>query len=373
MPIPLLDLGPMHDEIRAELDGCWREVTGRELYVGGPEVGRFEAAWAAYCRRRYGVGTANGTDALELVLRGLGIGPGDEVVVPANTFVATCEAVVAAGAVPVFADVDPVSLLLTGESLRSVITARTAAVIVVHLFGHVVDMDDVGRVAERAGLALVEDAAQAHGARWAGRAVGSFGVASAFSFYPGKNLGALGDAGAVVTDDAALAARIRSIANHGRTAASHTEHAVVGRNSRLDSLQAAVLSAKLARLDQWNEARRRVAAWYRCHLPAGVRLVEPLEGSTPVHHLAVVRVPFRDQVSAALGEAGIGTGIHYPTPCHRQPAFAHHARGSLPAAESAAEEILSLPMFPHLTEAGVSRVARCLEAVAAAPSEGGRR
>lgn len=372
MPIPLLDLRALHDEIRSDLDGCWHEVTSRELYVGGPEVDRFEAAWAAYCSRRFGVGTANGTDALELVLRGLGIGPGDEVVVPANTFVATCEAVTSAGAVPVFADVDPVSLLLTGETLQPVITARTAAVIVVHLFGHVVDMADVGRVAGAAGLAVVEDAAQAHGARWAGRAVGSFGVASAFSFYPGKNLGALGDAGAVVTDDAALAARIRSIANHGRTPASHTEHAVDGRNSRLDSLQAAVLSAKLARLDRWNEARRQVAAWYRCHLPSGVELVEPLEASTPVHHLAVVRVPFRDEVRAALTEAGIGTGIHYPTPCHRQPAFARHARGALPAAETAAGEILSLPMFPHLTEAGVSAVARCLEGVAGLSGDGPR-
>lgn len=363
MAIPFLDLGAMHDEIRAELDRSWREVTGSDVYVGGAEVDRFEAAWAAYCDRRHGVGTGNGTDAIELVLRGLGIGPGDEVVVPANTFVATAEAVVAAGAVPVFADIDPVSLLLTGARLESVLTPRTAAVIVVHLFGHVVDMDDVGRVADRAGLAVVEDAAQAHGARWGGKMVGSFGVASAFSFYPGKNLGALGDAGAVVTDDGALAARIRSIANHGRTATSHTEHAVVGANSRLDSLQAAVLSAKLDHLDRWNEARRRVATWYRCHLPADISLVEPLEASTAVHHLAVVRLPFRDRARAALDAAGISTGIHYPTPCHRQPAFGRYARGSLPAAEAAADEILSLPMFPHLTEAGVSTVARCLNDV----------
>jgi len=373
MTIPFFELASMHAEIRAELDRAWRGVSGSGAFIGGPYVERFEADWAAYCGTRHGVGVANGTAALQLTLEALGIGPGDEVVVPAATFVATAAAVAAAGARPVFVDVDPKTLLLTAGHLRTALTPRTAAVIPVHLYGQPADMDAIRRVADGAGIAVIEDAAQAHGARWRGARAGSLGHAACFSFYPGKNLGAFGDAGAVVTDDAGLAGRIRSLCNHGRAPDDRDRHDRCGRNDRLDGLQAAVLSVKLTRLEAWNAGRRRLAERYR-HLLAGlpVEPVEVMPGAESSHHLVVVRPERRQAVRAALAAEGIGTAVHYPVPCHRQPAFAEPGTPRLPVAEDAAARVVSLPLFPHLADAAVDRVADALARALAAPKRGRR-
>ncbi len=347
--VPFLDITSMTREVAGELDAAWLRTLEGSAFVGGAAVEDFEHAWAAYCGTRHAVGVANGTDALELALRALGVGPGDEVVVPANTFIATAEAVVMAGAAPRFADVDPRSLLATAATLAEAITPSTAALIVVELFGDMPRMDEIVRLARARGLALIEDAAQAHGAAWDGAPAGSFGDVGCFSFYPGKNLGAFGDGGAVVTNDAALAASVRSMANHGRAPDSKYEHPIAGRNSRLDALQAAVLRIKLGKLDAWNERRRAAAAAYDRHLDpdlVGTLAHDPRGRSA--HHLQVVRVAERDRVRARLGEADIGTGIHYPICCHRQAPFRRFADGPLPHAELAADEILSLPLFPHL-------------------------
>jgi dTDP-4-amino-4,6-dideoxygalactose transaminase len=273
-----------------------------------------------------------------------------------------------AGPAPRFADVSPDTLLLTPECLEAAITGRTKAVIVVDLYGQLPDMGALRRAADRAGLALIEDAAQAHGGTWHGRRAGSFGVAGCFSFYPGKNLGAFGDAGAVVTADPGLAGRIRVLRDHGRTPGSHYQHELIGTNSRLDAMQAVVLTAKLARLDAWNTARRSVAARYRAALAGSLaRLVAEVPGMRGVYHLAVVRVPGRDRVSADLAAMGVQTQIHYPIPCHRQEPYLRFADGPLPVAERCACEVLSLPMSPHLTGAQVDRV--CAAILEALPGE----
>jgi dTDP-4-amino-4,6-dideoxygalactose transaminase len=369
--IPFLDLAAMTREVRGGVDLAWRRVLASGRFVGGEAVEQFEGAWAAYCQVPHALGVANGTDALQLTLTALGIGPGDEVVLPANTFVATAEAVVLAGATPRFADVCPDTLLLTPGCLEAAITRRTRAVIVVHLYGQMPDMDALGRAAARAGLALIEDAAQAHGATWQGRPAGSIGTAGCFSFYPGKNLGAFGDAGAVVTADAGLAARIRVLRDHGRAAGSHYRHELVGTNSRLDALQAAVLTVKLARLDAWNEARRSIAARYHAALASGpARPVAEARGARGVYHLAVVRVPDRARAQRRLAGLGVQTQVHYPVPCHLQAPYRRFAGRPLPAAERCADEVLSLPMFPHMTSAQVAQVC---EAVQAAVPEKGHR
>jgi dTDP-4-amino-4,6-dideoxygalactose transaminase len=362
--IPFLDLAAMTREVQDAVEQGWRRVLASGRFIGGDEVARFEAAWADYCQVPHALGVANGTDALQLTLTALGIGPGDEVIVPANTFVATAEAVVLAGAVPRFADVSPDTLLLTPECLEAAITGRTKAVIAVDLYGQMPDMGALCRAADRAGLALIEDAAQAHGATWQGRRAGCFGVAGCFSFYPGKNLGAFGDAGAVVTADPGLAGRIRVLRDHGRAAGSHYRHELVGTNSRLDAMQAVVLTAKLARLDAWNAARRSVAARYHAALADGpARLVAEVPGMRGAYHLAVVRVPDRERVSADLAAMGIQTQIHYPIPCHRQAPYLRFADGPLPAAERCADEVLSLPMSPHLTDDQVARVCEAVHEV----------
>ncbi|MBN1091273.1 DegT/DnrJ/EryC1/StrS family aminotransferase [Blastococcus sp. TML/M2B] len=361
-PVPFLDLPAGAALVREELDRHWERVLAHGRFVGGPEVTVFEQEFAYYCARTGCVGVANGTDALELILQALGIGRGDEVVVPANTFVATAEAVCAVGARPRFVDVDPGTLEVDPDAVAAAVGPRTAAVMAVHLFGQMADVDRLVRIAERHGLALIEDAAQAHGARFGGRPAGSVGTAAAFSFYPGKNLGALGDGGAVVSNDAALLGRIRQLANHGRSDGGRHLHELRGRNSRLDSLQGAALSVRLARLDADNERRR--AAWrrYRDRLPEGL-LLEQHPRAESVHHLAVVQVADRPAVTAALDDAGIGWGLHYPVPCHLQPAFAEFADGPLPVAERAAGRILSLPMFPTMSVAQVDRVCDVLSGV----------
>ena len=357
--IPLVDIGPMTREVQAEVGAAFAQILASGRFIGGPVVERFEHQWAAYCGTAHAVGMANGTDALHLALRALRIGPGDEVVVPTNTFVATAEAVVLAGATPRFADVSDDTLLLTPATLQAAITPRTRAVIVVHLYGQMADIDAIQRVAAPRGLAVIEDAAQAHGASLQGRPAGSLGHVGCFSFYPAKNLGAFGDAGAVVTDDAHLARRIRSMRDHGRSEGTHHEHEVLGTNSRLDALQAAVLAAKLPRLDAWVAARQARALRYRTLLYGGpVRLVDDRCGAGHAYHLLVARVPAsaRARVRLGLNRVGIETGLHYPVPCHLLEPYREYADGPLPVAERAVDEIVSLPLFPHMRAEHVDRV-----------------
>jgi dTDP-4-amino-4,6-dideoxygalactose transaminase len=356
--VPFTDLGAMAGEIWPSIEtgflACLRDAN----YIGGAPVAELERAWAAYCGTEHAIGVANGTDALYLALTALGIGEGDEVIVPANTFIATAAAVIHARAVPRFVDVDDQTLLMTADTLAAAITPRTRAVIVVHLYGQMPDMPALLAVAADAGIAVIEDAAQAHGAEWAGQRAGSFGAIACFSFYPGKNLGAFGDAGAVVTSDPGLAARVRALANHGRLdGAAHYEHECVGRNSRLDALQAIVLAGKLARLDAWTDRRIEIAARYRDRLSeSGAELPLVAPQARHVYHLFVARLPRRDTVRAALEEQGIRTGIHYPVPCHLQPPLARYATSSLPVVERTAAELVSLPMFPHMTNEQVDFV-----------------
>ncbi|MGH3935801.1 MAG: DegT/DnrJ/EryC1/StrS family aminotransferase [Pseudonocardiaceae bacterium] len=359
--VPFLDLPGVNNEVREEFDLAWKTVLDHSGYIGGPEVERFEREFASYCGTRACVGVANGTDALELILAGLGIGRGDEVIVPANTFIATAEAVCATGAWPRFVDVCPDTLLIDPDAVQAAINTSTAAIIAVHLYGQMVEPERISAIAAAHGLALIEDAAQAHGARHRGAIAGSVGVAAGFSFYPGKNLGALGDGGAVVTSDLALAEKIRSIANHGRCAADRHLHDFIGRNSRLDTLQAALLSAKLPRLDAGNARRAAAMAAYREMLPQHCTPVSVQPGAEPVYHLAVIQVDDRRRVGEALTAAGIGWGVHYPIPCHQQPPFtaSHESRPvvqSLPVAERAAGRILSVPMSPTLTVEQIDRV-----------------
>jgi dTDP-4-amino-4,6-dideoxygalactose transaminase len=367
--VPFTDLGAMAREVWPDIETDFIDAVRNGRYIGGSPVDAFERQWAEYCGSSHAVGVANGTDALELTMLALGIGAGDEVIVPANTFIATAAAVVRAGAVPVFVDVDADTLLITPEILRAAITPRTRAVTVVHLYGNVPDMDGLGAVAERAGIALIEDAAQAHGAEWRGRRAGSFGVAGCFSFYPGKNLGAFGDGGAVVTSDPELADRIRALANHGRSlGAAHYEHHYVGTNSRLDSLQAIVLAGKLERHEDWTEARIALADRYRKRLAGSAAGLMEVRH---VYHLMVVRVPDRRRIQAALIQRGVQSGVHYPVPCHRQPPLRRYATGPLTVVERTADELLSLPLFPHMTTAQVDHVCRALdEALGEVPADG---
>jgi len=337
-------------------------------YIGGRPVTSFEEEWAAYCGADHAVGVANGTDALELALSALGVGPGDQVVLPANTFIATAAAVVRVGATPRFADVSDETLLMTPGTLTEAITPRTRAVIIVHLFGQMPEMADLLTVAGQAGMLVIEDAAQAHGAEWRGRRAGSFGDAACFSFYPGKNLGAFGDAGAVVVPQPELADHVRALANHGRShGAAHYEHDYVGVNSRLDALQAIALSGKLTRLEAWTERRIEVAARYRKLLSgtAEVKLTGVSPSARHVYHLFTIRVAARDRVRSELARRGIQTGVHYPVPCHLQPPLRRFGDGPLPVAEQAAGELLSLPMFPHMTDAQVDFVCEALSDVLA--------
>lgn len=363
-PIPFLDVRGSIERVREDLDRCWQLALSHGRFIGGPEVETFENRFAEYCGTAECVGVGNGTDALELILAALGIGPGDDVVVPANTFVATVEAVCAVGARPRFVDVDPGTLEIDPDAVAAAIGPRTAAVVAVHLFGQMADLDRLTQLTRRHGVALVEDAAQAHGARFGGRRAGSAGAAASFSFYPGKNLGALGDGGAVVSDDATLVARIRQLADHGRARSGRHVHDVRGRNSRLDTLQAALLAVKLGRLDEDNDCRRRWMERYGDRLPSTCVPLARHPDAEPVHHLAVVRVPDRAAATAALDAADIGWGLHYPVPCHRQPAFAEFAEDPLPVTEGAADHILSLPMSPTMTTVQVDRVCEVLATAA---------
>jgi dTDP-4-amino-4,6-dideoxygalactose transaminase len=362
--IPFFDLAGTTSEVKSEVSASWQQLMESGQFIGGEAVQAFEREWAEFCGTTYAVGVANGTDALHLTLRAMGIGPGDDVVIPTNTFVATVEAVVLAGANPRFADVDPDTLLMTEQTLKAATTPATRAVIVVHLFGQMADMNALSRTASDLGIDVIEDAAQAQGATWRSDRAGSLGRAGCFSFYPGKNLGAFGDAGAVVTSDPLVAERLFSLRDHGRVPGEHCVHGGIGTNSRLDAIQAVVLSAKLRRLEAWNQARRSLIAVYRQLLdPDLVRLLEEADDAMGVHHLAVVRVRGREQVRAELARRGVATGVHYPTPCHVMTPYAGYCSAPLPVAEAAATEILSLPMYPHMAAGQAELVCAEINAV----------
>ena len=358
--VPLVDLAVQHARIADALPAAIEEVLSTTAFVLGPQVRRFEDEYSAFCGIRHTLGVGNGTDALVLALRGAGIGPGDEVIVPANTFVATAEAVALVGADLVLADCD-VHFLIDVSSVADRITSRTRAVIGVDLYGQVADFEALESVVGQE-VHLFEDAAQSQGAHRNGRRSGSFGTAAATSFYPGKNLGAYGDAGAVTTNRDDVAEMIRALRNHGGVA--RYEHLYVGTNSRLDSLQAAILSLKLAQLEDWNAERRQAAAIYGDLLAdvPGLVLPKVLEGNVPVWHLYVVRVAERDRVISELASAGVHAGIHYPAPIHLLPAFRHLGlgAGSFPVAEAYAGEQLSLPIYPGITEQQQAWVAASL-------------
>ena len=353
--IPLVDLGAQFLSIRDEVMPAIEDVMRRSAFIHGPFVAAFESEMAAFTRAVHCVGAANGTEAIFVALKALGVKPGDEVITVANTFTATAEAIEWTGARPVLVDIDPRDHLINPEAVAAAVTSRTVGIVPVHLFGQPARMRELKDIADRHGLFLVEDAAQAHGASEGGRPVGKLSQATTYSFYPGKNLGAYGDAGAVTTNDAALAECIRVISDHGRV--GRYEHAVVGYGSRLDGLQAAILSVKLRHLADWTARRRRIAARYDALLAGapGLASVRPRHDTVAVYHLYVVEVEpeHRDPLRAWLDRDGIDTGIHYPIPLHMQAAYAHLdlPEGAFPVAEAKAKRIVSLPIYPELSEA----------------------
>jgi dTDP-4-amino-4,6-dideoxygalactose transaminase len=364
--IPFVDLGAQHAAVADEVAEGWREVLAKTAFIGGPQVAAFEREYAEFTGVPHCVGMGNGTDAIEIALRAVGIGQGDECILPANTFIATAEAVSRAGATPVLVDcADDDTYLIDIDAVEAVLTPRTAAVIPVHLYGQVAPVERLSPLVKRIGARIIEDAAQAHGARRDGTSAGALGDVAATSFYPGKNLGAYGDAGAALTSSSTVAERMRMIRDHGSPA--KYRHEVLGVNSRLDSLQAVVLSAKLRRLAAWNAARRAAAARYDDLLSGCDAVTRPrtLDGNEHVWHLYTVRVPDRDRVLKELQAAGIGAGIHYPVPVHLTPAFAGlgYAEGAFPVAERSARELLSLPMFAEITAAQQEHVVAVLLSV----------
>jgi len=362
--IPLVDLAAQHSEIADMVRSGLDAVFDSTAFVGGKDVDTFEREYADFLGVKHCIGVANGTDALEIALRAVGVGPGSEVVLPANTFVATAEAVARAGARPVIADVDDEHLLLDPSLAAAATTARTAAVLPVHLYGQAAPVEALRQVIPQADVAIVEDAAQSQGARRRGRPAGGLGEVAGTSFYPGKNLGAYGDAGAVLTDDPEIARVARLLGNHG-SGVKH-RHDVVGFNSRLDTMQAVVLRAKLVRLARWNDLRRAAAERYHEMLADLPEVHRPgvLIDNEHVWHLYVVRVPRRDRVLRHLNEQGVAAGIHYPVPVHLQPAFAGlgYRWGDFPVTERAATEILSLPLYPQITSDQQEQVVSVLRA-----------
>jgi dTDP-4-amino-4,6-dideoxygalactose transaminase len=358
--VPFVDLVAWAQPSRDEYLAAFAKIIDTGAYVGGPQVAEFETAFASHCGAAHAAAVKTGTDALLLALRALGVGPGDEVITAANSFYATGEAIALAGATPVLADVDDATLLLDVDDAARRITGKTKCIIPVHLFGQLADMDRVHQLARAHGVRVLEDSAQAHGATRGSWRAGSAGDAAAFSFYPTKNLGALGEGGAVVSNRADVIDHVKRLRDHGQ--AGRHDHVEVAYNARLDSLQCACLSITLRRLDAANDARRALAAQYRARLAgqSKIRLVDEAPGSKPVYHLMIVRVDAarRDAIRTAMGEAGVATAVHYPTPIHLQKAFAHLGQrpGSCPIAERAANEMISLPMFPDMTDAQVDRV-----------------
>ena len=358
--VPMVDLKAQYARIRAEVDAALARVVSAGQFIGGEECRLLEEEFARYCGAGHACGVANGTDALTLSLKAFGVGPGDEVVTVANTFIATGEAVFLNGARPVFVDVDPATFTMDPSALPRAITARTKLIVPVHLYGHPADMPAVMDVAARHGIPVLEDAAQAHGAEVAGKRAGNLAHAATFSFYPGKNLGAYGDAGMVTSNDAGFVARVRQLANHGGGANKY-DNVVVGTNSRLDTLQAAVLRVKLRHLDAWNRERReRVSAYARAlDGTAGIVAPREREGCRSAWHLYTIRSKDRDHLQARLRSGGIATAVHYPRPIHLQPAMAGAGgkMGDLPVSELLSQEVLSLPLYPELPLETVERIA----------------
>jgi len=367
MSVPFLDLKAQYVALQTEIDTALQAVIDKTAFAGGPFVATFEREFAAYCESPHAVGVGSGTDALWFALLALGIGEGDEVITSPNTFIATVEAISFCGAQPVFVDVDSATYTLDPERFEKAITPRTRAVIPVHLFGQPADMDPILDIAERHGLSVIEDACQAHGARYRGRRAGCMGRVGCFSFYPGKNLGAFGEAGGVVTADPELADTVRMLRDHGQP--EKYKHARVGWNGRMDGLQGAVLSVKLKHLDAANDARRLNACTYAELLKGveGVACPFAAEYAEHVYHIYAVRVRERDRILSAMKESGIGCGIHYPIPLHLQEAYAGlgHREGDFPVCEAAAQEFMSLPMFPELTREQIAEVVDALKAVMA--------
>jgi dTDP-4-amino-4,6-dideoxygalactose transaminase len=364
MHVPFLNLWAQHEPLKDELTAAINEVIESSAFAGGPFVAKFEDDFAAFCGCAHAVGLGNGTDALWLSLLALGVGPGDEVITVSSTFIATAEAISFCGAKPVFVDIDEQTYTLDPNLIEQVITPRTKAIIPVHLFGQVADMDPIMEIARKHNLFVIEDACQAHGAEYKGRKAGTIGDAGCFSFYPGKNLGALGEAGAVVTNNNTLKAKLQMLRDHGQTKKYH--HAAIGWNARMDGIQGAVLGVKLKRLAAGNDARRNHARLYNQLLKGIEGITTPIEApyGKPVYHIYAVRVKERDELIRALAEKGIACAIHYPVPVHLQEAyrFLGLLSGSLPVAERCAQEFVSLPMFPELTPEQITSV--CLEFIA---------
>jgi dTDP-4-amino-4,6-dideoxygalactose transaminase len=362
MNIPFLDLKTQHRSIRSELETAIREVMDSCAFAGGTFVEKFEKEWANYCGVEHAVGVGNGTDALWLILLSLGVGAGDEVITVPNTFIATAEAISLCGAHPVFVDVDPSTYTMDPSRLKAAISERTRAIIPVHLFGQTADMDPICAIARERDIPVIEDAAQAHGAEYHGRRAGSLGIAAGFSFYPGKNLGACGEAGAVVTNDGEIARTVRALRDHGQD--RKYVHRLVGWNARMDGIQGAILSVKLRHLERWTAQRRENAKVYGALLADIDGLVTPREAPhrKHVHHVYSIRVPRRDSLIETLNNSGINCSIHYPVPIHMQKAyeFLRLPEGSFPISEQCAKEFLSLPMFPELTREHMTYVAEAL-------------
>jgi dTDP-4-amino-4,6-dideoxygalactose transaminase len=355
--IPLVDLKAQYLSIKSEIDAAIDRVIDKTAFILGEEVESFEKEFAAFCKAEYCVGVASGTAALHLALLACGVRPGDEVITTPFTFIATAEAISHCGARPVFVDIDPRNCLLDPTQVEAAITRATKAIVPVHLYGQPVEMDPILDIARKYGLRVVEDAAQAHGAEYRGKRTGTLGDVACFSFFPGKNLGAYGDGGAVVTNDPDIARKVRRLRDHGRE--SKYEHLEIGFGERLDALQAAILRAKLAHLEDWTEARRKHAARYDALLrPMGIETVQVSPHVRHVYHLYVIRSPRRDALLEHLKSRGIGAGVHYPIPLHLQPAYsAEYKHVRLPQAERAAQEVLSLPIYPELTEEQLEYVA----------------
>lgn len=369
--VPFLNLKAQHSPLRSEILATIGDVIDSSAFCGGSYVARFEEEFAGFCRTRHGIGVGNGTDALWFTLLALGVGPGDEVITVPATFIATAEAIAFCGARPVFVDIDPTTYTMNPAQVEQAITPRTKAIIPVHLYGQVADMDAIMAIAHKYNVFVIEDACQAHGAEYKGRRAGSIGHAGCFSFYPSKNLGAFGEAGAIVTNDRSLAERIKVLRDHGQQTKYH--HTVVGWNGRMDGIQAAVLSIKLRYLEAANAARRSHAERYDSLLTGLENVIAPqvAEGRNSVFHVYAVRLQARDEVLQSLTQRGIGCGVHYPIPVHLQKAFTSlgYQRGAFPISEQLASEELSLPMYPELQPDQIDTVVRELKNVLVASSE----
>ena len=362
--VPFNDLVAQYEQIRLEIDATIQRVINSSTFIGGEEVVAFEKEFSEFCGAAGCAGVANGTDAIELALTALELGPGDEIILPAMTFFATIEPVLAVGATPVIVDIDPVTYTISATEVEAVISSRTRCILTVHLYGLMSDMTALRRIADSHHLHLIEDAAQSHGARYFGQRAGSLGDIATFSFYPGKNLGAYGDAGAVVSKDSNLIEKIRSLRNHGRNSGNKFTHNSVGRNSRLDNLQAAILRVKLRRLDAWNEARRAIAKRYLDELNNRFILPSVPAGYEHVFHIFCLSVPDRAGMVTWLKQHGIGFGIHYPIPVHEQPGLLKILPDrpiSCPVAEELAKTCLSLPIYPEMTGSHVDAVIKTLQ------------